>query len=278
MSAPGLLGDTAARDYTRKLQLFNRCAEPELRRAIASLGLRPGQCVLDAGCGSGEALAWLHQAVSPGGRVVGVDLATAHVATARKIAPPGTLVLQGDLTRPPLPKAQFDLIWCVNTINHVRDPAGTVRSMTQLLRPGGRIALGQSNFLPEMVFAWDARLERVTNEAVRRYYRERYGLNESDLTAIRAIVGVLRTAGVKNVTAQTLAIERLSPLNPPDREYLLEAIFQATWGERLRPYLEAADYAQLERLCDPQSGEFALDRPDFHFIQSFTVTLGSLVT
>jgi len=276
MSSPGLLGDTAARDYTRKLQLFNRCAEPELRRAIAGLGLRSGQSVLDAGCGSGEALRWLTEAVAPGGRVVGLDLATAHVTAARKVVPLGTLVLQGDLTRAPLPKAQFDLIWCVNTINHVRDPGGTVRSMTQLLRPDGRIVLGQSNFLPEMVFAWDARLERLTNEAVRCYYRERYGLEERDLTAIRALVGVLRGEGLHHVTAHTLTIERLSPLCSADRQYLLEAIFQATWGERLRPYLSGEDYAQLQRLCDPDSAEFALDRPDFHFIQSFTVVLGSV--
>ena len=52
----GLLGDTTARDYSRKLQLFNSFAEPELRRAIASLGLKQGMHVLDAGCGTGEAL------------------------------------------------------------------------------------------------------------------------------------------------------------------------------------------------------------------------------
>ncbi|SFS19979.1 hypothetical protein SAMN05216570_4215 [Dyella sp. OK004] len=59
-SAPALsggpLGDSAARDYSRKLQLFNAFAEPELRNAIASLELRPGMRVLDAGCGTGEAL------------------------------------------------------------------------------------------------------------------------------------------------------------------------------------------------------------------------------
>ena len=58
-TSAGLLGDTIARDYSRKLQLFNTFAEPELRQAVASVGLKQGMRVLDAGCGTGEALRWL---------------------------------------------------------------------------------------------------------------------------------------------------------------------------------------------------------------------------
>lgn len=275
--SPGLLDDTTARDYSRKLKLFNAFAEPELRAAIGSLHLQPGMRVLDAGCGTGEALHWLAEAVGPGGTVVGIDLAAAHVATARASAPPRTLVLQGDLRQTPLPGASFDLIWCVNTINHLRnrDALDTVKTLSTLLRPGGRIALGQSSLLPEMYFAWDSRLERLTTEAVRRYYRERYRVDEVDLTAIRAIAGLLRRADFQSVTARTFTIERLSPLASADEHYLLEAIFRETWGERLRPYLSDADYEVLARLCDPQCAEFALRRPDFHFLQSFTLAVGS---
>ena len=90
----GLLGDTAARDYSRKLRLFNTFAAPEIRQAIAQLRLRPGARVLDAGCGTGEALRWLSDEVGTQGRVVGVDLAAAHVAAARATAPGTTVVMQ----------------------------------------------------------------------------------------------------------------------------------------------------------------------------------------
>src|SRR5271163_3378460 len=66
-STVGLLGDTAQRDYALKLRLFNAFAESELRQAIDSLALRPGMRVLDAGCGTGEALAWLMRGVAPNG-------------------------------------------------------------------------------------------------------------------------------------------------------------------------------------------------------------------
>src|SRR5690348_9097364 len=51
---PALLGDTAQRDYARKLQLFNAFAERELRQGIAGLDIRSGMRILDAGCGTGD--------------------------------------------------------------------------------------------------------------------------------------------------------------------------------------------------------------------------------
>jgi hypothetical protein len=127
-----------------------------------------------------------------------------------------------------------------------------------------------------MYFAWDSRLERVANEAVRRYYRDRYSLGERDLTSVRALVGVLRGANLKNVTARTFLIERMSPVDTATESYLLEVIFRGTWGERLRPYLSDDDYAELARVCDPQHSQFALRRPDFHFLQSFTLATGEI--
>ncbi len=272
----GLLGDTPSRDYSRKLSLFNSFAESELRRLIASVGLSPGMRILDAGCGTGEALPWLLDEVKPTGNVIGIDLAAAHADAARRLASPHIEVLQGDLLTPPLAPASIDFIWCVNTINHLRDPLRGMNRLAALLRSGGRIALGQSSLLPDMYFAWDSRLERVTNEAVRQYYRERYSLDERDLKSVRAIVGLLREANLQNVTARTVLIERISPLDAATECYLRDSIFRDTWGERLRPYLSADDHAELARVCDPRHPQYALKRADFHYLQTFTLVTGEL--
>jgi SAM-dependent methyltransferase len=270
----GLLGDTSGRDYSLKLHLFNSFAESELRQAISGLELRPGMRVLDAGCGTGEALAWLLGEVAPDGSVVGVDLSAAHVAAARRGRSPAIQVLQADLLELPLAVGSFDVIWCVNVINHLHDPRLGVQRLATLLVPDGRLALGQSSFLPDMYFAWDSRLERLTNEAVRAFYRDRYGLGERDLAGTRSLVGLLRRAGLQRVRARTYMIERTAPLDAAADNYLLEGIFLGTWGERLRPYLSSEDYAELSRLCDPKDPQFALRRPDFHFLQSFSVVVG----
>jgi ubiquinone/menaquinone biosynthesis C-methylase UbiE len=196
--------------------------------ATASSGLKPGMRVLDAGCGTGEALEWLLDAVNPEGAVVGIDLAAAHVDAARRRVAPQIQVLQANLLEAPFPPASLDVIWCVNTINHLRDPLLGVNRLARLLRPGGRIALGQSSFLPDMYFAWDSRLERLTNDAVRWYYRDRYGLCERDVGAVRSLVGVLRRARLRNVISRTFMLERLFPVGPADRAYLLEVIFRNT--------------------------------------------------
>ena len=273
-ASSGPLGDTPARDYSRKLRLFSAFAAPELRAAIDGLRLADGMRVLDAGCGTGEALGWLAAAVAPGGLAVGIDLSTMHLDGARAALPPGALLLQADLQRAPLTEASFDLVWSVNTIHHLRDPLAGTRGLTALLRPGGRLALGQSSLLPDMYFAWDARLERATNEAVRAYYRGRYRLSEHDLTGVRGIFGLLHEAGLSRVAVRTFVIERCAPLDPHAHAWLLEAIFRGTWGERLRPYLPAPDYEALARLCDPEDPQFALHRPDFHFVQTFTLAVG----
>jgi SAM-dependent methyltransferase len=272
----GLLGDTARRDYSSKLSLFNAFAESELRQAVDSLALEPGMRVLDAGCGTGETLDWLRRAVEPHGSVVGIDLSAAHVAAARRGRSPEIGVLQANLLEMPFVAGSFDLIWCVNTINHLHDPVLGVKRLATLLSPRGRIALGQSSFLPDMYFAWDSRLERLTNEAVRAYYRDRYSVSERDLAKTRGLVGLLRRAGVPRVWARTYVIERMTPLQPAAERYLLDGIFRGTWGERLRPYLSGEDYAELGCLCDPEDPKFALRRPDFHFLQTFSLAVGDL--
>jgi ubiquinone/menaquinone biosynthesis C-methylase UbiE len=275
-SPGGLLGDSVSRDYSTKLKLFNAFAEHELRQAIGELNLAPGMQVLDAGCGTGEALLWLRQAVQPSGGVVGVDLSTAHLAAARARLGPEIRLVQAQLQEVALPTQSFDLVWSVNTLHHLRDPLQGIKHLASLLKPGGRIALGQSAFLPDMYFAWDARLERLTHEAVRSYYRERYGLDERDIAGVRGVLGLLHRASLRPVAIRTLMIERTAPLSAADRAYLLDAVFRQTWGERLRPYLSPEDYEELSTLCDPAHARFALRRPDFHYLQTFTIAVAEL--
>ncbi len=274
METAGRLGDTPERDYGCKLRLFNALAEPELRTAIESLRLLPGMRVLDAGCGTGETLGWLAEAVAPQGLAVGADLSTAHLQAAGKALSPEALLVQADLLRTPLLPASFDLVWSVNTIHHLHEPAAGTRALAALLRPGGRLALGQSSLLPDMIFAWDARLERAVTDAVRAYYRDRYGLAEHELTTVRGLLRLLQDAGLSRLVVRTFVIERTAPLDPCAHAWLLEAIFRGTWGARLRPYLSPSDYEELTCLCDPLHPGFALCRPDFHFLQTFTLAVG----
>jgi hypothetical protein len=108
---------------------------------------------------------------------------------------------------------------------------------------------------------------------VHAYYRDRYQLSERDLAGVRGLLGLLRRAGLKQVSVKSWLIERVVPLSAADEAYLLHTQFQGTWGERLRPYLSGADFSELTRLCDPADDDYALRRPDFHFLQTLTVAV-----
>jgi len=55
-------------------------------QAVRALELKPGDTVVDVGCGTGLNFPLLHQAVGPAGKIVGVDLSDAMLAQARSRA------------------------------------------------------------------------------------------------------------------------------------------------------------------------------------------------
>lgn len=266
------LGDAADRSYATKLDRFARFAEPELHRAIDELGIRAGDRVVDAGCGVGLVTRWLGERVGGSGTVIGLDLSMPHLRLA--VNAPGAGFVQGDLARLCLGDASVDLIWCCNTVNHLARPVDALTRLRATLRPAGTLALAQSAFLPEMYFAWDARLEDAVRQACYAYYREKYGLSAAETAGTRRLVGMMLEAGFASVSTRTYVVERMQPLSGRDRDYFIDAVFNGYWGPKLKPYLTADDWLALESLCDPASSAFCLDRADFHHIQTLTVVQG----
>src|SRR5436309_6737562 len=80
------------------------------RRALAALAPRPGESVLDIGCGGGETALALARAVAPDGAVVGVDLSAAVLAFAQRAAKECDRVrlVQADAQVFPFEPASFD--------------------------------------------------------------------------------------------------------------------------------------------------------------------------
>jgi len=107
-------------------------------------GLRPGQVVLDAGCGAGACLFAAAWAVGPAGHVTGIDLAHGMLAraaaTAARLGLANVTVEPGDAEDPAYPAASFDAVLASNVMFLLADPGRAARRYADLLRPGGVFA------------------------------------------------------------------------------------------------------------------------------------------
>jgi SAM-dependent methyltransferase len=105
------------------------------RRALLLAEARPGERVLDLGCGAGRFVAALRDA---GADAVGVEIAEAALGRARANVPGADLRLVEPDGSLPLEHASVDLVWCSEVLEHVADTEQMLLEMRRVLRPGGR--------------------------------------------------------------------------------------------------------------------------------------------
>jgi len=109
-----------------------------------------GRRVLDVGCGGGLLAEGMARR---GARVTGIDLSPAALEVARLHAlESGVTVEYREMAAEDLAEAErgaFDLVTCLEMLEHVPDPVRAVRSLAQLVRPGGHVICSTINRNPK---------------------------------------------------------------------------------------------------------------------------------
>ena len=102
--------------------------------------VRPGQRVLDAGCGNG---ALCGEYLARGCATVGVDLSTSGIDIARQAHPGGRFerATIDERLLEHLAERPFDLVVSTEVIEHLYDPRAYVRGCLAALKPGGRLVM-----------------------------------------------------------------------------------------------------------------------------------------
>jgi len=158
----------------RQMETLYRTRDVRRRRALVreALGARPGERILDVGCGPGFFVEELLHDVGAEGAVVGVDTSPQMLAAAaHRCAPHGDVDFrEGDATALPVEEAAFDAALCVQVLEYVADPTVALAQMHRALRPGGRVVVWDIDWatvswhsedpqrMERVLRAWDAHL------------------------------------------------------------------------------------------------------------------------
>ncbi|MCL2778263.1 MAG: class I SAM-dependent methyltransferase [Polyangiaceae bacterium] len=109
--------------------------------ALALAAPRPGERVLEVGCGAGAMIIELAKRVAPGGSVVGIDISEPILAFAReRIAKAGVSaeIIVADATTHTF-RADFDLVFSTFGVMFFPEPERAFANLRSALRPGGRM-------------------------------------------------------------------------------------------------------------------------------------------
>lgn len=161
-------------DAKAAAQLERMYASPQVvaqrQRFREVLAAQPGETGVDVGCGLAHLAIELADEVGPAGRIVGFDNSETMVAAAaQRIAAAGFAdripVRHGDATALDLPDASADFVAAAQVYSYVPEVARAVAEAARVLRPGGRLAVLETDWDLCVYESADPQLARAIMEA-----------------------------------------------------------------------------------------------------------------
>jgi SAM-dependent methyltransferase len=247
-----LLGRAEAEEARLKRQIANLA--PDSDAQFEKIGIKPGERVLDLGCGPGGVLHLLGKRVGPKGSVLGLERSPHFVELARRFVQDHALtqveVREGDAYETGLERRSFDGAHMRLVLVNVPEPERIVREMVALVRPGGWVASFEADFVGHVcdppLPAWDRLIKAYVA------YSAKQGI---DLFIGRRTHGLFRDAGVEDIRVD--AVIHVYPTGHDRRPILRDFINNVRdkligGGFIAKAELES-DMADLERhLADPK--------------------------
>jgi ubiquinone/menaquinone biosynthesis C-methylase UbiE len=135
--------------HTDRVRSLDAISEAKRWTYQMLLGLDTAARFLDVGCGTGEDLTALSDAIGEGGVVVGADKARAMLVEASDrvgVTRVRQLLVQADAVSLPFTDGAFDGARVDRVLLHVRSPGAVVQDMARVVRVGGRVVALEPDF------------------------------------------------------------------------------------------------------------------------------------
>jgi demethylmenaquinone methyltransferase / 2-methoxy-6-polyprenyl-1,4-benzoquinol methylase len=183
-----------------------------LAHAARDLGERTSERVLDVATGTGDVAFEIRKAGVP--EVVGLDISTGMIGEARRKAekhPDGVTFVVGDGMNLPFEDGSFDAVTISFGLRNMPDYAASVREMTRVLKPGGRLVCLEMTpfrrpFLGPLFSLYFEHIVPVIGWLVSRDYKAYKYLPDSvrAFPAADTLADIFHDAGLEDVTYQLL--------------------------------------------------------------------------
>ena len=210
--------------------------------------LRPGLTLLDVGCGPGTITSDLAALVSPG-RVTAVEVTADALALARaEAAERGRTNIDftvADVHALAFPDHTFDVVHAHQVLQHVADPVAALRELRRVCKPGGLVAVRDSDYA---AFTWFPAIAALDDWLA--LYRTTARANGGEPDAGRRLRSWALAAGFTDLTATASAWCYATPEEAAWWGGLwADRIVRSDLARRLQD-LGAATAADLDRLAD----------------------------
>ncbi len=186
--------------------------------------LRPGDDVLDVGCGPGTITVGLASLVAPG-VVTGVDISETVVDVARREAATSSAgnvrFVVEDVYDLGFEDSSFDVVHAHQVLQHLSRPVDALRQMRRVLREGGLLAVRDGDYGAFEWFPADERLNRWLE-----LYHQITRANRADADAGRRLEEWVREAGFTEVEASS---SHWTFRRPDERAW-----WGGLWADRIR--------------------------------------------
>jgi SAM-dependent methyltransferase len=206
--------------YAHRLDLLHESLRDEFTAIVEQVPNLAGAQVLDVGCGDGFFTELL---VNAGAETVwAVDSDPAFLASAgqrleRHIAAGRVRLLEADARRLPFDGGSIDIVWSAHSMQSYDQIPDILAEFHRVLRPGGVLAVLESDSIHSVMLPWPPRLELAVREAERR------SLSDADdrMGAYfpRYAPRLIADAGFRDFAARPRLIHKPGPLEPRLREY-----------------------------------------------------------